>query len=513
MWLKREIELWNLAVNHFDKKQYEQAINTFKTMADWARVRFNIGMVYANMGLQQTAIRWFDSAVKLDKYLAIAYFQRGVSNFLLGNMAAAQGDFSRALICFRGNNTIDYSQLGLDFKLYSCEVLFNRGLSLIYQGKMEEGLKLLERARAEKLTPDHNAIDEAIAARGESFTVFSLSAGMLFRPCKDKVKHTARRQYLEEARVIASTEGDFSTGFKGNDQSNMVVEACSEELLSFLDSHSDSTPISPGVFPPAAPLHANAMPGPVTPVDGMYPLKLTVDTPTTCSLLDEDISVSTADRAARSIPTPPEEKSYPRSSTRRHSRYRPRGMETEGVMYDELQIAEEYMTTMPSPSDMSSSWDQDYSVADLSRDYPTHLPSPHHSPLATGAGMYPHSPSPRGGYLSVRKDSLFSSSGVSAASSSATDSQLATKIKIKCIPTSQPDQMRVLLLDKEGLTFRELMRRVQEKFRIDDRVVLRYRDEDGMMVIMADDEDLDCARTLSCNSKPGRMERLEIWVS
>jgi hypothetical protein len=45
---------------------------------------------------------------------------------------------SPSLQFLRGNMTIDYEQLGLKFRLYSCEVLFNRGLSLIYMGREEE---------------------------------------------------------------------------------------------------------------------------------------------------------------------------------------------------------------------------------------------------------------------------------------------------------------------------------------------------------------------------------------
>lgn len=57
---------------------------------------------------------------------------------------------------------INYEQLGLKFKLYSCEVLFNRGLCYIYDGRQEEGMKDLEFAAKEKLEPEHDVIDDAI---------------------------------------------------------------------------------------------------------------------------------------------------------------------------------------------------------------------------------------------------------------------------------------------------------------------------------------------------------------
>lgn len=57
---------------------------------------------------------------------------------------------------------IDYAQLGLLFKLYSCEVLFNRGLCYIYLQQKEDGMKDLSWAVKEKLVDDHDVIDDAI---------------------------------------------------------------------------------------------------------------------------------------------------------------------------------------------------------------------------------------------------------------------------------------------------------------------------------------------------------------
>jgi hypothetical protein len=68
----------------------------------------------------------------------------------------------------------NYEQLGLQFRLYSAEVLFNKGLSLIYMGRIQQGLADMEEARKEKATEEHNVIDDAISERGEGYTVFSI---------------------------------------------------------------------------------------------------------------------------------------------------------------------------------------------------------------------------------------------------------------------------------------------------------------------------------------------------
>ena len=68
----------------------------------------------------------------------------------------------------------NYEQIGLKFRLFSAEVLFNKGLAQIYMGRAQEGLADMEEAKREKATDEHNVIDDAIQDRGEGYTVFSI---------------------------------------------------------------------------------------------------------------------------------------------------------------------------------------------------------------------------------------------------------------------------------------------------------------------------------------------------
>jgi len=52
--------------------------------------------------------------------------------------------------------------------------MYNKGLSLIYMGKVEEGLKDMQEASRDKAIDDHKVIDEAIRDRGEGYMVFSV---------------------------------------------------------------------------------------------------------------------------------------------------------------------------------------------------------------------------------------------------------------------------------------------------------------------------------------------------
>lgn len=78
------------------------------------------------------------------------------------------------MLYLRGNQAINYEQLGLKFRLYSAEVLFNKGLCLVYLGNADDGLTDMREAQKEKATEEHNVIDEAIADGGEGYTVFSI---------------------------------------------------------------------------------------------------------------------------------------------------------------------------------------------------------------------------------------------------------------------------------------------------------------------------------------------------
>jgi len=216
MALKYELEQWNEAVISFDEQDYDKALALFETIADSAKIHFNIGMIYATLGEHQTACQSYTQAIQLDQYFSVSYFQKGVSNFLLGDYTEALANFNDALLYLRGNMLIDYEQLGLKFRLYSCEILFNRGLCYLYLGQQEQGMGDFVYAQKEKQTEEHNVIDEAIQDGGQGYTVFSIPVGVLYRPPESKLKNAKAKDYLGKATLIAAADPkDMFTGFAG----------------------------------------------------------------------------------------------------------------------------------------------------------------------------------------------------------------------------------------------------------------------------------------------------------
>jgi tetratricopeptide (TPR) repeat protein len=191
------------ALGRYDNNEFDEALKDFENISDTSKILFNMGVIHATLGehekavsgggtgppsvrgdmhLTRVQVECYQRAIRLDQYLAVAYFQQGVSNFLLGDFEEALANFNDTLLYLRGNTMIDYAQLGLLFKLYSCEVLFNRGLCYIYLQQKDAGMQDLNFAVKEKVVEDHNVIDEAIREEAE--------VGLL------PVRHTGRRTVL-----------------------------------------------------------------------------------------------------------------------------------------------------------------------------------------------------------------------------------------------------------------------------------------------------------------------------
>ncbi|KAF7375887.1 P-type phospholipid transporter [Mycena sanguinolenta] len=219
MSLREELEIWVAALEAYDQNEFEKALDLFSGIADQARILTNMGLIYATLGDHEAAVERFFEATTLDSYLAIAYFQSGVSNFLLERYDLAYKNFEETLLYLRGNQAINYEQLGLNFKLFLAEALFNQGLCLIRMGRIKEGLADMEEARRAKANDEHNVIDDAIAYRGESYTVFSIPAGILYRPSGTKVKNLKPLDYLGKAILVAGSDAnDTTVGFSGIDR-------------------------------------------------------------------------------------------------------------------------------------------------------------------------------------------------------------------------------------------------------------------------------------------------------
>ncbi|KAJ5447037.1 Tetratricopeptide-like helical [Penicillium cf. griseofulvum] len=265
MSLKQEIETWVQALDAYDNQEFEVSLRCFDQIADTSKILFNCGVIHATLGEHHKAVGCYQRAVGLDRYLAIAYFQQGVSNFLLGDFEEALANFNDTLLYLRGNTSIDYEQLGLMFRLFSCEVLFNRGLCYIYLRQMGPGIQDIEYAAKEKVTSDHDVIDDALRENADGYTVFSIPVGVLYRPNAAKVKNLKTKDYLGKARLVAASDRNQSSDHQWNPMTIDKEALQDREGVSFAASHlvrqnlssrtrqRSEPPLNRNVFPPTPP--------------------------------------------------------------------------------------------------------------------------------------------------------------------------------------------------------------------------------------------------------------------
>uniref|UniRef100_A0A8C9GC14 Neutrophil cytosol factor 2 n=1 Tax=Piliocolobus tephrosceles TaxID=591936 RepID=A0A8C9GC14_9PRIM len=124
MSLAEAISLWNEGVLAADKKDWKGALDAFSAVQDpHSRICFNIGCMHTILKNMTEAEKAFTKSINRDKHLAVAYFQRGMLYYQTEKYDLAIKDLKEALTQLRGNQLIDYKILGLQFKLFACEVV------------------------------------------------------------------------------------------------------------------------------------------------------------------------------------------------------------------------------------------------------------------------------------------------------------------------------------------------------------------------------------------------------
>ncbi|KAJ7263915.1 NADPH oxidase regulator NoxR [Mycena rebaudengoi] len=526
MSLKAELETWGAALKAYDEEEYEKALQLFSRIADSSKILTNMGLIYAALGEHEAAVEQFIEATSLDSYLAVAYFQCGVSNFLLTRYELAHKDFDEALLYLRGNEAINYEQLGLKFRLFSAEVLFNRGLAHIYLGRMDEGLADMREAKAVAVTPDHGVIADAISDRGEGYTVFSIPVGVLYRPAEKKLANTKTKDFIGKAKLIATSDArDTTTGFSGIDRKNQGLRPSGV----YIDSVT-----SPGLASnPASTASESAPPDPPPKIEDSSTRPGGDGGP-------PPIRVNTALSPISTRPPPFSARHSPGSATLQVLKARSPQRPPQTAQYSDparlTEIYDDYIedpAPVVSPRDRVGAWARTNAAAPPppAARTPPHVRTPPPSSFPSS-----FSPSlarqPSGGFSLSRQPSSASSSPYSStsgrrrlvrrntarrmqeeeeegyASGEDYDFELV-KIRVKLHYAGDTRGMALV----PEMPFDEFMDRVTMKFNVDiDGLALKFKDEDGVHVSLRDAGDYELAIETARESAKGMPEgKLEIW--
>ncbi|OWK57243.1 Neutrophil cytosol factor 2 [Lonchura striata] len=215
MSLVETIRLWQEGVCAADRKEWSAALDAFTAVQNPpAKICFNIGCIQLVLGKLAEAEQAFTRSIGCDKHLAVAYFQRGTVFYRRQNHEKAIEDFKEALAQLRGNQLIDYKILGLRYRLFACEILYNIALVYATTGNWEKAEEHLTLATSMKSEPQHKKIDRAMEAilKQKLCELVAIPAGKLFRPNEKQVAQLEKKDYLGKAMVVASVvdKDDFS---------------------------------------------------------------------------------------------------------------------------------------------------------------------------------------------------------------------------------------------------------------------------------------------------------------
>ncbi|XP_066222675.1 NADPH oxidase activator 1 isoform X2 [Saccopteryx leptura] len=197
---------WQRGVQAVERGDWGCALRLFSGVPKPpAKMCFNVGCVHLLAGDPEAALRAFDQAVTKDTCLAVGFFQRGVANFQLERFQEALSDFQLAQAQLRGNATIDYTQLGLRFKLQAWEVLFNVAAAQCRLGLWVEATCSLEEAISKGPEGARGDLNFALAQVQVPLQPRTVPRGEVFRPHRRHLQHLEPMDFLGKAKVVLSS--------------------------------------------------------------------------------------------------------------------------------------------------------------------------------------------------------------------------------------------------------------------------------------------------------------------
>ncbi|KAK2503111.1 hypothetical protein MC885_004529 [Smutsia gigantea] len=257
---------WHRGAQAVARGNWGSALRLFSDIREpRSRMCFNMGCVHLLAGDPEVALQVrlrcegaasqaFDQAVTKDTCLAVSFFQRGVANFQLERFQEALSDFRLALAQLRGNPAIDYTQLGLRFKLKAWEHtpaltqplsietsigvgggVVRRGSSAVQLGLWAQATCSLQEAISTGLEGSRNHLDAAWdhVQKQVSLQLWQVPRGEVFRPHRQRLEHLEPVDFL--GKVVASAVPDDQHEGAQPQQSQAPAEP--------------ATPVAPGCPP------------------------------------------------------------------------------------------------------------------------------------------------------------------------------------------------------------------------------------------------------------------------
>ncbi|XP_072289034.1 NADPH oxidase activator 1 [Eucyclogobius newberryi] len=201
------LQLWASSVQKVDAQDWQGCVSTLEKITEpTARTLFNMASAHLALGRPDLALNALDLALVKDEHLAVGFFQRSTVMMLLDRLEEALSDCIWAQKHMRENTVIDYKQLGLRFKLYSWQVLYNAAAVYSRMGHWDQAQEVLETVSRERTGGKGPNIEQAMdnVKSGEVLAPLLIPEGTVFRPNKREVDQLKDRDFLGKAKVISS---------------------------------------------------------------------------------------------------------------------------------------------------------------------------------------------------------------------------------------------------------------------------------------------------------------------
>ncbi|KAK2837111.1 hypothetical protein Q5P01_014323 [Channa striata] len=201
------LRLWDESVQAVDAKDWQGALAKLGQITEpTSRTLFNAASAHLVLGQLDLALKALDLAIAKDERLAVGFFQRATVMMQLDRLEEALSDCIWAQKHMRENPVIDYRQLGLRFKLYSWQVLYNAAAVYCRMGQWERAKEILLSASQERGGSRGGNIEMALDSvqREENLAPLLVPEGVVFRPRKQDVEQLQQRDFLGKAKVISS---------------------------------------------------------------------------------------------------------------------------------------------------------------------------------------------------------------------------------------------------------------------------------------------------------------------
>ncbi|KAM6183074.1 NADPH oxidase activator 1 isoform 2-T2 [Erethizon dorsatum] len=208
--LGEQVHDWHRGAEAVARGDWGCALRLFSGVAELpSRMSFNVGCVHLLAGDPEAALRAFDQAVTKDTCMAVGFLQRGVAHFQLERFQEALSDFQLALAQLRGNSIIDYTQLGLRFRLQAWEVLYNVASAQCQLGLWAEAADTLTEAVSRWPERAQEGLTAALYhVQQAPLQLRQVPPGEVFRPHRRYLEHLEPMDFLGKAKVLVSTVPD-----------------------------------------------------------------------------------------------------------------------------------------------------------------------------------------------------------------------------------------------------------------------------------------------------------------